>query len=207
MFSREWKKWIPAMTALCTMALLVAGCGDKESLTEKTFKSITEKTGVHMEVEQLDSGSRTIIGVAKKGDHLYASVEAGGQKAIILSDGRTITTLDPASKTMVKEEINEAYQKQLDQIASGTDAIMAAGESVSGDYEEGSVKYDGEEYATETFRDGEDEAVFGYKDGKLGYFALTRGGQKQVLKINALDGEVDEALFLIPEGYTAAGRE
>ena len=207
MFSREWKKWILAMTALCTMALLVAGCGDKESLTEKTFKSITEKTGVHMEVEQLDSGSRTIIGVAKKGDHLYASVEAGGQKAIILSDGRTITTLDPASKTMVKEEINEAYQKQLDQIASGTDAIMAAGESVSGDYEEGSVKYDGEEYATETFRDGEDEAVFGYKDGKLGYFALTRGGQKQVLKINALDGEVDEALFLIPEGYTAAGRE
>ena len=58
MFSREWKKWILAMTALCTMALLVAGCGDKESLTEKTFKSITEKTGVHMEVEQLSEAAQ-----------------------------------------------------------------------------------------------------------------------------------------------------
>jgi hypothetical protein len=126
---------------------------------------------------------------------------------MIISDGKTITTLNPSTKTMVQEQVNDEYQKYLDQISSSTEDIMEAGKKGAGDYEEGTVKYDGEEYTTETFQDGEDEVVFGYRDGKLGYFAVTKDGQKQVLKINAMDSDVDEALFLVPEGYTAAKKD
>ena len=208
----DMKELAKRSAAFILCLLLTAGlcaCGgntekkSEEFRTPKIFEDITEKTGIHMEVEMEEEG--TEMELYRKKDNLYVDYEDDETNVIVITDGETITVLDPASKTGVQSEVDDDAQEQLDSMAESFESIYKAGDSDTG-WKKGTVKYDGMEYESEEAGDEDDKTQFLYNDdGELVYVISEKDGETSAIKIKALDNDIPKDIFEVPDGYTISG--
>lgn len=205
------KRWMKRSIAVVCSLLMVIGmtaCGkeakkDDEFRTPKLFDSITKKTGLHMDFEIEDE--ETKMDFYTKKDSLYMDYEIDGEKGIIISDGKLMTVLDPATKTGEQAEIDDSTKESIDQLSVSVDKIyeLAADD---GEWTKGTAKQNGMEYESEEVENDGDTTKFLYNDDdELVYIISKDDDDKEVIKVNAFDDKVPDDIFDIPDDYTIGG--
>ena len=190
------------MDTLNELDRMVGLRGNDASKTQALFESITEETGIHMEYTLDAEGVTVDQDVYKKGDNFYAETTSNGQKVTVIITGETMYALDDNSKTAVKLKLEGEQKEQIAQSMDMIDNIYSTGTS-DANCQKGSVKIDGVEYETEEYSSEDGTAQFVYNDdGKLTYLITDAGDEKLQMKISAMDGEVPDSRFELPEGYT-----
>ncbi len=195
------------IAAAMIMIFSFAACGDgskdaSQSMTADVFNGISEKNGMHMDVEMESDGQDITMNMQVKGDEFYADSSVDGKRGIIIQTGDAVYILDPSSKSGVKytssdEDYTEDYQEmmKIDEYADESE------------YTTGDMKVEGSKYTYEEFSDKNENADtvrFCFDGNDLKYIVIMdeNGDVSETMKINALDADIDESLFEVPSGYS-----
>ena len=197
-----------AAVMLCVfLAAGLCACGTssdkKESgqfRTPEIFKDITEKSGIHMEVVMEDDD--TELEFYRKKDNIYVDYKDDETDVIVITDGETVTVLDPATMTGVQAEADKDTKKDIDSMAESIESIYEmAGADL--EWKKGTVKHNGMEYESEEIGDKGDTTKFLYNDDdELVYVISETDGEEQAMEIKALDNDVPKDIFEVPDDYT-----
>ena len=179
----------------------------QDSKLKNVFKDITSDTGMHMKSTTETNGITIEMDLYKKGDKMYADTRANGSQFIMIVSGNFIYMLDQASKTAVRAEMTPEQKAQVDNSMSGMDTVYDTAESDE-EFTRSTCKIDGMNYDSEVYDSKDGKATFVFNDdGDLVYLITEAGGQEVRMKIDALDGDVTDGIFEVPDGYTVVDQK
>ena len=203
------KKYLSGVMVLFLSFCLVA-CGStagKKSVstfkTQELFSKYSKDKGIHMGISMKNNGTDISVDIYQLGEKMYLDATSGENRFLYIVKDDILTVLDPVNKVYEQREITDDVEKQLKTVTSGIDNILEIGQ-MDIKYEKRTVKLDGMEYDTEEVVNGDSTIKFVYNDdGKLVYVIRMDGTTETDIKITALDGDVKESQFDIPDGYTS----
>ncbi len=210
------KKLLTVMLVL-VMAFAFASCGggsegdgegdggSKSRLTG-VFGGIGKDSGIHMNYEMEIDGKTTVTDTYMKDGKIYTEmdIEGLGKSITIYTDGY-MYTLTPDTKTGIKTKVDEDTQETLE-----TDTVLESYEEYTddADFEKGEKEVDGKTYYSEKYTTGENSVIYCFDGDKLVYMiSQTSDGEETIIKYNAIDGDVDDSIFEVPDGYTITEME
>jgi len=207
----KMKKLLTVMLVL-VMAFAFASCGGgsegesegdsgSKSRLAGVFGGIGEESGIHMNYEMEIDGKTTVTDTYMKDGKIYTEtdMEGSGKSITIYTDGY-MYTLVPETKTGYKMKVDEDTAETLD-----TSSVLDSYEEYTDDvdFEKGEKEVDGKTYYSETYTTGENSAIYCFDGDKLVYMiSETSDGEETIIKYNAIDGDVDDSIFEVPDGYT-----
>jgi len=199
------------LIAAFTFSLTACGSSLKGNSTDtKTaalFHGISEKTGLHMNIEIKQNGENTKLDVSYKDPDMYIKTasKTTGDVIMIINDEH-LYILSPAAKTGTKIDMDSKSAKSAEDLEDSMENILDIKDEINDkEFQESTVVIKDTEYNTEDFKDDrsdKDMTRFCYDDNNdLKYIIYKDDGSETIMKINAFDGNVDEGLFKVPSGY------
>lgn len=188
---------------LVAVAIAITGCGAKKDKTYNTLgKTLLGDTYImELEGDNLgETGEKTTLTIAKKGDNILQEVKAGEEKMSIIFKDNTTYLVVHEQKIYMKTE-------GRDESSLSEDAFLSKDELEAlktQEYKTGKESIDGKEYDYEEYYDSENKITERYYfDGnELKYVkSADSDGEEQIMKVVKLSSEVDDSVFDIPSDY------
>ena len=189
---------------LVAAAIAITGCGAKKDKTYNTLgKTLLGDTYImELEGDNLEeTGEKTTLTIAKKGDNILQEVKVGEEKMSIIFKDNTTYLVVHEQKIYMKTE-------GRDESSLSEDAFLSKDELEAlktQEYKTGKESIDGKEYDYEEYYDSENKITERYYfDGnELKYVkSADSDGEEQIMKVVKLSSEVDDSIFNIPADYT-----
>lgn len=189
---------------LVAAAIAITGCGAKKDKTYNTLgKTLLGDTYImELEGDNLEeTGEKTTLTIAKKGDNILQEVKVGEEKMSIIFKDNTTYLVAHNQKVYKKTEGGNESSLSEDAFLS-KDELEAL---KTQEYKTGKESIDGKEYDYEEYYDSENKITERYYfDGnELKYVkSADSDGEEQIMKVVKLSSEVDDSIFNIPADYT-----
>jgi len=151
---------------------------------------------MYMEYEmEMEGQTMTMISVTD-GDRNYSETKMGGESmGVSIMDGEDMYTIDHASKMVVKMSIGASAQTIAGAVLEESDVDM-------GDLKTGTREIDGKTYDTEEWVVEGAASIMCFDGDTLAYMIGAFEGEEVVMKVIEVSNNVDDSLFVIPDGYT-----
>lgn len=183
----------------------LTGCGS-ECKTPELLSEIDFDNGFHIATETAVDGDKTSVDMYQRGEDFNIEVVTSESSFGYIYKDQELTVIDNDAKTAEVTEMSEEIALQIAEFALYGDTLKALA-SEDAEFTKSAMSIEGMEYEAEETQLSEAVTLkFLYNDeGNLAYMVREAGSEENIAKITAIDGEVTDDNFQVPEGYTGLG--
>lgn len=192
---------LAAVFAFAGCSLLKGGILGGEKSRSKTYQLYQDyfvDGSYYMEL--CDTSNNVPVAIAMDGDKVYMKTAAEGYDLVIVSNGENAYMLMPSF--MMYYDLGS---QDIESYTEGTDfSDGMPTEELEETMETGDMDYEGKSYFYEEFPTGSNSSIRYLFDGDTLVYTIIYEGETPatIQEFTLLEGDVDSALFEIPDGYT-----
>ena len=161
--------------------------------TGKFYSKFGDK--MYMEYETEYDGNKMTVISATSGGKTYSESKVDGQTmGVTIMDGDYMYVIDHSTKLIIKMSMQSAEQQTVKTMIEEDDVNLT-------DMVSGTREIDGKTYDTEEWSIDGGKSILCFDGDNLAYILGEFDGTETSVKVLKTDSNVDESLFVLPEGY------